>query len=174
MGAISEIIEEPLTRDALAARYRELCDDPRYAHLQGKFEIDFWGRIVMSPASNLHSMLQSRLSQRLLPLAGQAFVEASILTRLGVTVADVAWASTEFMGVHGTETPFTQAPDLGIEIASPSNSRKELREKMTAYLAAGAKEAWIVFPQTRRFEFYGHNGLLNQSGFSVDLGGLTD
>jgi Uma2 family endonuclease len=174
MGALSEIIEEPLTRDALAARYRELCDDPRYAQLQGKFEIDFWGRIVMSPASNLHSMLQSRLSQRLLALAGQAFVEASILTRLGVTVADVAWASMEFMREHGTETPFTQAPDMCIEIASPSNSRKELREKMEAYLAAGAKEARIVFPQTKRFEFYGLDGLVHRSAFSIDLAGLFE
>lgn len=174
MGIDSEIIEEPLTQEALATRYRELCDDARYANLQGKFEIDFWGRITMSPASNFHSMLQSRLSQRLLPLPGQAFVEASILTRLGLAVTDVAWASAEFMRAHGTETPFTQAPDLCIEIASPSNSRKELRGKMDAYLAAGAKEAWIAFPRTKRFEFYGPTGLLEHTSFAIDLDGVFD
>lgn len=169
MGGVSEIIEEPLTPEALAERYRALCTDPRYAGLHGKLEMDVWGRITMSPASNLHSMLQSRFAQRLLPLGGQAFVEASVLTRLGLTVADVAWASDGFMRLHGTETPFTSAPELCVEIASPTNSRKELREKMDAYLAAGAREAWIVLPESRRFELYGPDGLLAQSGFAVDL-----
>jgi Uma2 family endonuclease len=169
MGVVSEIIEEPLTPDALADRYRALCCDPRYADLHGKLEMDVWGRITMSPASNLHSMLQSRFAQRLLPLGGQAFVEASVLTRLGLTVADVAWASDDFMVRHGTETPFTSAPELCVEIASPTNSRKELREKMEAYLAAGAREAWIVFPESQRFELYGADGPVPRSGFAIDL-----
>lgn len=101
----------------------------------------------MRPANNFHGLLQIRLGQRFEPFVGQAIAEASILTRLGLTVADVAWASADFVRVHGTETPFTQAPELCIEIASPSNSRKELPEKMAAYLEAGAKEAWIVFPR---------------------------
>lgn len=174
MGAISEIIEQPLSPEQLAARYRELCEDPRFANLQGKIELDHWGQIRMSPASNLHSMLQSRLSQRLLSLGGQAFVEASIATHLGLSVADVSWASAEFMRRHGTETPFTAAPELCIEIASPSNSRNALREKMAAYLAAGASEAWIVFPQTRRFEFYAAEGLREQTSFAIDLSSLFD
>jgi Uma2 family endonuclease len=169
MGTVSEIIEEPLTAEALAERYRELCRDPRYADLHGKLEIDVWGRITMSPASNLHSMLQTRLAQRLLPLGGQAFVEASVLTKLGLTVADVAWASEEFMRLHGIETPFTNAPDLCVEIASPTNSRKELLEKAAAYLAAGAREAWIVFPQSQRFEVHGPDGLLSRSSLAIDL-----
>lgn len=172
MGAISEIIEEPLTRQALALRYRELCSDTRFSNLHGKLEIDFWGRITMSPASNYHSLLQSRLSQRLLPLGGQAFVEASILTSLGLSVADVAWASADFMAKHGTQTPYPQAPELCIEIASPSNSRKELKEKMEAYLAAGAHEAWIVLPQGRRFEFYSAAGLIERTKFDIDLLGM--
>ena len=174
MGAIAEIIEQPLTPQALAARYRELCDDPRYALWQGKFEIDVWGGITMSPASNLHGVLQMRLGQRFAPLGGQAIAEASILTRLGVTVADVAWASTEFMHAHGTETPFTQAPEICIEMASPSNSRKALREKVDAYLAAGAREAWITFPQTKRFEVYGPGGEMAQTRLDVDLASLFD
>ena len=123
----AELIEEPLTPELVAARYRELCEDPRFDHLQGKIEIDYWGRITMSPASNLHGVLQMRLGQRCAPLGGQAIAEASILTSLGVTVADVAWASAEFMRAHAGETPFGSAPELCIEIASPSDSRRALR-----------------------------------------------
>ncbi len=174
MGAISEIIEQPLTPEQLAARYRELCDDPRFANLQGKIELDHWGQIRMSPANNFQGVLQMRLGQRMAALGGQAIAEAVVQTRAGISVADVAWASAAFMQAHGTETPFTQAPELCIEIASPSNSRKALREKMDACLAAGAKEVWIVFPQTKRFEFYDATGLVPQTSFNLDLDRLFD
>ena len=174
MGAVREVIEAPLTREELAARYRELCGDVRFANLQGKIELDPWGKILMSPASNYHGMLQVRLSQRLALLGGQALVEASILTPLGLLVADVAWASADFMREHGAETPFSKAPELCIEIASPSNSLKELREKVEAYLAAGAAEAWVVYPQSRRFEFSGAGGVLERSRYAVELAGLFD
>ena len=174
MGAISEVIETPLAHEALAGRYRELCADPRFANLQGKLELDLWGRILMSPASNYHGVLQSRLSQRLLPLGGQAISEASEITAAGLLVAEVAWASADFMRAHAGETPFTRAPELCVEISSPSNSRKELREKVEAYLAAGALETWIVYPQSKRFEFFAHSGPLQQSRFAVDFSGLFD
>jgi Uma2 family endonuclease len=78
------------------------------------------------------------------------------------------------MQAHGTETPFTRAPELCIEIAWPSNSLKELMEKVDAYVAAGAIEAWIVYPQSRRFEFCGKGGLLQRTGFRIYLAGLFD
>lgn len=174
MGATPEVIERPLTREELGKRYRDLCADPLFANLPGKVELDVWGRmILMSPASNYHGVLQGRLCQRLAPLGGQALVEASVVTS-GVLVADVAWESADFMRAHGAESPFTRAPELCIEIASPSNSVRELREKVDAYLAAGATEAWVVYPQSKRFEFFGGSGSLQQSVFAVDLAQLFD
>ena len=35
-------------------------------------------------------------------------------------------------------------PDLCVEVLSPTNTRAEIAEKVTAYLAAGAREAWVV------------------------------
>lgn len=169
MGEMREVIEAPLSSEELAARYRALCDDPRFENLPGKIELDSWGRILMSPASNDHGVLQVRLSQALGVLRGQALVEASVLTGIGLLVADVAWGSTEFMRMHGSETPFARAPELCIEIASPSNSVKELREKVESYLAAGAIEAWIVYPQTKRFEFFAKSGKARASSYAVDL-----
>ena len=172
MNAIPEVAERELTYEELAERYRSLCADQRFENLPGKVELDTWGRMLMSPASNYHGILRGRLSQRFLPLGGQAIAEASVLTPLGLQVADVAWASVTFMQAHGTETPFTQAPDLCIEVASPSNSLKGLREKSAAYLAAGANEAWIVFPQSKRIEFYARGRQIEQTRFAIDLSGL--
>jgi Uma2 family endonuclease len=169
---MQELIEVPLSRDDLGARYRALCDDPCYANVPGKIEIDAWGRMVMSPASNYHSALQAVLAGKVAVLDGRVFAEASVVTSAGVLVADVAWASDGFMQAHGFETPYTRAPELCIEVVSPSNSRKELREKVAAYLEAGAVEVWIVFPQSKRIEFHGLEGLLPRSQYVIDFAGV--
>ena len=49
MAANPEIIQAPLTGEGLATRYRELCANPLLANLPGKFELDLWGRILLSP-----------------------------------------------------------------------------------------------------------------------------
>ena len=164
-----ELIEAPLSADDLAERYRALCNDPCYANVPGKIELDLWGRMVMSPASNYHSAVQTALASRLAAMGGRAFVEASVVTTAGVLVADVAWASDEFMRARGFETPYTQSPELCVEVVSPSNSRKELREKVAGYLEAGAREVWIVYPQSKRVEFHGREGLMPRSQYAVDL-----
>jgi len=174
VDTVPEVIEAPLSPEELGMRYRDLCNDLRFANIPGKLELDSWGRILMSPASNYHSALQTALAGKLSPLGGRAFVEASVLTTGGVLVADVAWASDAFLRRHGFETPYSHAPELCIEVASPSNSKKELSEKVAAYLAAGAEEAWVVFPRSKRCEFYRMEGLLARSRYPVDLADLFD
>lgn len=174
MGKAQELIEAPLSSEALAARYRALCDDPCYANVPGKIELDIWGRILMTPASFYHGVLQGRLCRALAELGGEAAVETPVLTLLGLFVADVAWASSRFMRAHGAETPLTCSPEICIEVVSPSNSVKELREKTDAFLACGAEEVWIVYPQSKRCEFYGRDGLMPSSAYSVRLTGLFD
>ena len=170
-----ELIEVPLSSEDLGLRYRALCEDPLYAGVPGKFEIDVWGRVLMSPRpGNYHSALQGRLITRLSVLVGEALVEASIVTGAGVMVPDVAWASATFLRDHRFETPFTTAPEICIEVVSPSNSVKELVEKRIAYLAAGAHEVWIVYPQSKRCEFHGPQGLLEASAYPVDFRDLFD
>ena len=67
-----------------------------------------------------------------------------------------------------------RAPELCIEVVSPSNSRKEMSEKTRAYLAAGAHEVWIVYPRSKRCEVHGKEGRLERSQFPVDLADLFD
>jgi Uma2 family endonuclease len=169
MGETPELVEAPLSTEELATRYRALRDDPCYATVPGKIELDVWGRMLMSPASNYHSALQVNLATKLKALGGQAFVESSVITPAGVLVPDVAWASDGFMQAHRFETPYKRASEICVEVVSPSNSRKELREKIDAYVAAGAEEVWIVFPKSKRCEFYGPQGRLPASRYAVDL-----
>ena len=172
MGKAQELIESPLTSEELAARYRALCDDPCYANVPGKIELDLWGRMLMTPASFYHGVVQGRLCRRLAQLGGEVVVEAPVVTTAGLFVADVAWASSRFMHAHGAETPLVHAPEICIEVVSPANSVKEMREKTEAFLASGAEEVWIVYPQSKRCEFYARQGLVQSSAYRVNLAGL--
>ena len=44
---------------------------------------------------------------------------------------------------------FQGAPELAIEVVSPSDTAKHLERKVDAYLQGGAKSVWIVFPEAR-------------------------
>jgi Uma2 family endonuclease len=52
------------------------------------------------------------------------------------------------------------APDLIVEILSPGNSRKEMRDKYELYEAAGVLEYWVVFPSEQVLQRY----ILNEAG----------
>ncbi len=43
-----------------------------------------------------------------------------------------------------------------------------------AYVKAGAVQAWIAFPQTRRLEIYDRGGLRESTSFKVELGALFE
>ena len=172
MNTVSEVIDSPLTPAALGARFRALCADPVMANLPAKVELDLWGRILISPASNLHGAVQLRVARQLDGLSGTAMVETSVLTSVGVLVADIAWGSAEFMHTHGFETPYAAAPEICVEVASPSNSTRELQEKTTAYLAAGAYEVWVVYPTSKRIEVFAASGPQSGTSFAVDLSGV--
>ena len=134
------------TPEALILRWQELIQDPSLEDLPYKIELNAWGKIEMSPANNRHGRLQALLSAeftRQLP-DGIAVSECSILTRIGIRVPDVAWGSAQFMKAHGEITPYGHAPEICVEIISPSNVQAEIEEKTAAYLAAGAREVWLV------------------------------
>ncbi len=46
------------------------------------------------------------------------------------------------------------APDLVVEVLSPGNSTKELRNKYEVYEESGVKEYWVVSPQNQTFIIY--------------------
>lgn len=170
MAEMQELIEKPLSPDELATRYRAMCDDPCFANVLGKVELDVWGRVLMSPASSYHGLIQGRLVYKLKSvLGGEVITEAPIVTPGGLFLPDVSWASSQFVSAHRSEIALTRAPEICIEVVSPSNSVKELTEKRDAYLAVGAIEVWIVFPQSKRCEIYGPQGRLPASRYAVEL-----
>jgi Uma2 family endonuclease len=46
------------------------------------------------------------------------------------------------------------APDIVVEILSPGNTKKELRNKYEVYEESGVKEYWIIYPEEQTFLKY--------------------
>jgi Uma2 family endonuclease len=170
MSDMPELLDRPLSSEELALRYRALCDDRCFVNVPGKIELDIWGRVLMSPPPAVyHGRVQGNVTHKLKAvLGGHVITQASIATPAGLFLPDVAWASPGFMSAH-PESPLMLAPEICVEVVSPSNSVKELNEKRDAYLTAGAEEVWIVYPQSKRIEFYGAQGALPRSNYVVDL-----
>ena len=134
------------TPEALTLRWAELMHDATLRDLPYKIELNAWGSIEMSPTSFQHSNRQGYLAKELgsqLP-DGEVLIELAILTDIGVRVPDVARGSRRYVEAHQGLTPVPRAPEICVEVLSPSNSDAEIREKTRAYLAAGAEEVWIV------------------------------
>lgn len=157
-------------QEALALRWVELCNDPLLRDLPGKIELNAYGVIEMSPASNRHAINQAAIARALadhLP-AGTAMVECSVATTEGVRVPDVAWASADFMARHADVTPYPAAPEICVEVRSPSNTDAEMAFKTRLFLAAGAVEVWIV-PETGQWQVFDAAGLQPASRYGVPL-----
>jgi len=63
---------------------------------------------------------------------------------------DVAFVRWERVAEGRTGGPFFDgAPDLAVEVLSPSNGAAEIASKVGDYLGAGARSVWIVDPERR-------------------------
>lgn len=129
--------------------WQEVLSDPALRDLPYKIELNEWGQVVMSPASSRHSILQGLVMDALRKARqdGLVFPECPIQTSKGVKVPDVVWISDAMLREHRDETPYSKAPELCIDVISPSNSMREMEEKRELYFARGAQEVWLCDEQ---------------------------
>lgn len=128
-------------------QWRQLCADPALAALDYRIETNRHGQITMSPPagfdhSNSQGSFQDRLRQ-LMEIPGRTLPECPISTPGGVKAADVIWISEERLQESLRENLLIIAPEICVEILSPSNTRQEIEEKCRLYFEAGAEEVWL-------------------------------
>lgn len=108
-------------------------------------ETDMTGEAHMRVLSAIHFEIEAwrREQGHGVVLVGEGGVILNDRTRYAF---DLAW--------RADETPYagflTKVPELVVEIASPTNVPHHLMRKLEDYLAFGAKQTWLVFPETRR------------------------
>ena len=69
--------------------------------------------------------------------------------------ADVAFISHERLAKIENPDKFGPfAPDLAVEVMSPSNTTREMEEKVALYFGAGARAVWVFDPKKRTAAVY--------------------
>jgi Uma2 family endonuclease len=144
--------------------WHEVVSNPDLAGLPFKIETNEFGQVVMSPASAWHSIYQEAIQALLRKhlKGGRVPPECPIETRKGVRVADVAWMSLKFLRAHLGEEAFLSAPEICIEVISPSNTVNEIKQKRKLYLERGAIEVWTC-DLKGNVQFFDAQGELEQS-----------
>jgi len=158
---IETLQETPVCPDSALGPYRredyeQLPDEPRCELIYGRFYV--------TPSPTLrHQSVAAFLLERLVRFARQAgglALAAPLDTHLAHHTAvqpDLLYISPERMGV--ARRWVEGAPDLAVEVLSPSTTRKDRGEKLRAYAEFGVREYWIVDPAAGQIEF-----LLNRGG----------
>ena len=144
--------------------WSDVINNPLLQDLPFKIELNKFGQILMSPASNRHGSLQYLVGEKIKrrKRGGEIIIGCSIQTSDGVKVADVAWASDVFIAKYGFVTPYRHTPEICVEVVSPSNSQEEIAHKVELYLAKGASEVWIV-TLDKNVTYYDPTGKIEKS-----------
>ena len=137
------------------ADYAALPDEPRCELIHGRF--------YLSPSPiRIHQFLVLRLGRLLDDIAERAGGEALVapmdvhLADHTVAQPDVLYVSPERQGI--VQTWIEGAPDLVVEVLSPSTARMDRLLKLNRYAEAGVREYWLVDPAVRTIEFLVHDG----------------
>jgi Uma2 family endonuclease len=135
------------------------------------------GEIVEKVPTEEHGVIALNIATPI-----KVFLQKNKLGRVGVEIRhrrpgdqynarqpDVSFRSDTTSPVV-TRGSVLQMPDLAIEIRSPDQAPRELREKAAYYLRNGSRLVWLVYPQTKTVEVstLDTNGSLNFKTLTVD------
>ena len=128
------------------------------------------GRIVMDLAYELNSFIKPRRLGTLVGSDAGVWLERDPDT---VREPDVAFFSVGNVPLDRRVTGYAELPpDLVVEVASPSDSRREVHDKARMWLSHGVRLVWVVQPQTRTVDVYQADGDAATLGEQDSLDGL--
>ncbi len=132
-------------------RWAEVLADPQWKDSSNRIETNEFGQIIMTPpAGGPHSSRAFRIGMKLESLlGGRSLTECPISTSAGVRAADAAWYSDERYATVRGQLAFEMAPEICVEVLSPSNTDEEMQVKRQLYFDAGAEECWTCDLQGR-------------------------
>ena len=95
-----------------------------------------WIHRLLAPVADLYGLSKDNLAYR-----------AS--AEYNVRIADFAFVARERLGRLGQHRILPGAPDLIVEVVSPSNTVEDMEEKVQVSMGNGCREFWLVFPKLR-------------------------
>ncbi len=113
--------------------------------------------LILPPPKSGHSAIAHRLYDFLTPILkqnrlGRAYIEAGfLLSRNPPTWVqpDVSYLSRARVLETTPDGYFSGAPELAVEIISPSESTKDIERKNKLMFTAGTLIIWVIYPKLR-------------------------
>jgi Uma2 family endonuclease len=158
------------TRLLTFAEFEQL-PDPK----TGRYELRHGELVTVAPPIHEHYLVQRRLRQLLETAVAAGVVDTEMAFRAlpehEYRVADVAFVSTDRWRQIPLKGMLAGAPDLVIEVLSPSNTASEIIDKKTLCLENGSHEFWLVDSEHRQVEVSTPDGrtLTYKAGQQVPL-----
>jgi Uma2 family endonuclease len=135
------------------------------------WETNAQGQIIMTPVNFGHSRYVGHLIRRIATIAPEweSGTELGVITSDGVKAPDVYLASAAYVSRHeGGLGYVAEAPEICVEVMSPSNTWQEMHNKMPLYFQVGAQEVWIVDTEGKVAFFVPGSTPLPHSGLISD------
>jgi Uma2 family endonuclease len=117
------------------------------------------GEVIVMPGPGLeHGEIQGKVYFLIMSYLqqnriGRVMVESGTVTERDpdtVRGPDISFYSKDRLPLDMRVVGYhDKSPDLCVEVISPSNSKKELREKINEYFLAGVKMVWVIDPEDR-------------------------
>jgi Uma2 family endonuclease len=119
---------------------------------EGHIELHHGEVVEAPPPKKGHQSIQNRLQSLLQRLAGERYiVHMEMAFRPApeneVWVADVGCISRERDDATGDDEYLMGAPELVIEVLSPTNTVNEINDKMFICMANGCNSFWVIDPK---------------------------
>jgi Uma2 family endonuclease len=126
--------------------------------------------IEMTPAGGVHGEITGKVYQKLTDHVGARRLGKVVVGDVGFVLAlpsdpervrapDVAFVSMGRLPDGRLPEGFLRgAPDLAVEVLSPSDNPVEVQQKVRDYLEAGARLVWVVAPRARTVTVYRPDG----------------
>jgi Uma2 family endonuclease len=145
----------PATALLTSEQYLALPDEFDQSGNRIKDELIGGEVIRMPPPSRVHDLTKNRINEALFvylhahsELGLRCLVEMGAeLTKRDIFVPDVSVVSRQRL--HAEGRIFRGAPELAIEVVSPTERATHLKHKIDGYLAAGSRSVWVVYPDSR-------------------------
>ena len=129
------------------------------------------GEILMSIAGRIHSHVLANDLGRV-AVGDTGFVlERREDGKDTVRGLDLAFVSKERASEHLSSGWTTIAPDLAVEIISPSNKASDIAKKIWQLLQAGTSMIWIVYPELQHIAVHTNDGTFKLKESDLLTGG---
>jgi Uma2 family endonuclease len=120
---------------------------------------------ILPPPKSTHTVIAKRALKLLLAIEdradGQAFPEAGYKLSNDPSTwiqPDVSFLKNERVRATPEGSYFLGAPELAVEVVSPSESARDLKRKINLLLKGGSQAVWVIYPEDRTVEIYRPDG----------------